>query len=92
MTTKFGIWLVFRKAQMSAKFNSPSSTVALFSEYWGGGGGRIHSSPVIQSEKRPATSGRTILIIIHATLDAEVGCPEGSCLGNKRRKLQLEEF
>ena len=79
MTTKFGIGLVFRKAQMSAKFNCPSSTVTLFSEY-GRGGTRIHSSAVIQSEKRPASSGGTILIIIHATLDAEVGCPEGSCL------------
>ena len=44
MTTKFGIWLVFRKAKMSAKFNSPSSTVALFSEYWGGGGGGREST------------------------------------------------
>ena len=56
MTTKFGIGIVFRK--VSAKFNCPSSTVTLFSEY---GGTRIHSSPVIQSEKRPANSGGTIV-------------------------------
>ena len=39
MTTKFGIGIVFRKAQVSAKYNCPTSTVTLFSEYGGGGGG-----------------------------------------------------
>ena len=33
MTTKFGIGIVFRKAQVSAKFNCPTSAVTLFSEY-----------------------------------------------------------
>ena len=29
MTTKFGIGIVFRKAQVSAKYNCPTSTVTL---------------------------------------------------------------
>ena len=58
MTTKFGVRIVFRKAQVSAKYNCPTSTVTLFSEY---GGTRIHSSPVIQSHKRPANFGGTIV-------------------------------
>ena len=58
MTTKFGIGIVFRKAQVSAKYNCPTSTVTLFSEY---GGTRIHSFPVIQSQKMPANSGGTIV-------------------------------
>ena len=49
MTIKFGIGMVFRKAQMSAKFHCPSSTVILFSE---DEEGRIHSSPVTESQKR----------------------------------------
>ena len=76
MTTRFGIGIVFRKAQVFAKFHCPTSTVTLFSEY---GEGRIRSSPVTESQKRLANSGGTIVYIIHATLDAEVGCPEGSC-------------
>ena len=63
---------------MSAKFHCPTSTVTLFSE---DREGRIHSSLIIESQKSPANSGGTIVYtIIHATLDAEVGCPEGSCL------------
>ena len=58
MTTKFAIGIVFRKAEVSAKFYCPTSTVALFSEY---GEGRIRSSPVIESQKRPAKSGGTIV-------------------------------
>ena len=58
MTTKFGIGIVFRKAEVSAKFHCPTSTVTLFSEY---GEGRMRSSPVIESQKRPANSGRTIV-------------------------------
>ena len=58
MTTKFGIGIVFRKAQVSAKYNCPASTVTLFSEY---GGTRIHSSPVIQSQTKPANSGGAIV-------------------------------
>ena len=58
MTTKFGLGIVFRKAQVSAKFHCPTSTVTLFSEY---GEGRIRSSPVIESQKRPANSGGTIV-------------------------------
>ena len=58
MTAKFGIWIVFRKTQVSAKFRCPISTVTLFSEY---GEGRFRSSRVIQSQKRPANSGGTIV-------------------------------
>ena len=58
MTTKFGIRIVFRKAQVSAKFHCPTSTVTLFSVYEEG---RIHSSPVIESQRRPASSGGTIV-------------------------------
>ena len=58
MTTKFCIGIVFRKAQVSAKFHCPTSTVKLFSE---DGEGRIHLSPVIESQKRPANSGGTIV-------------------------------
>ena len=58
MTTKFDIGIVSRKAQVSAKYNCPTSTVTLFSEYRGT---RIHSSPVIQSQRRPANSGGTIV-------------------------------
>ena len=58
MTTKFGKGIVFRKAQVSAKFHCPTSTVTLFSEY---GEGRIRSSPVIESQKGPANSGGTIV-------------------------------
>ena len=58
MTTKFGTGIVFRKAQLSAKFHCPTSTVTLFSEY---GEGRIRSSPVIENQKRPADSGGIIV-------------------------------
>ena len=56
--TKFCIGIVFRKAQVSAKFHCPTSTVTLFSEY---GERRIHSSPVIEGQKSPANSGGTIV-------------------------------
>ena len=52
MTTKFGVGIVFRKAQVSAKFYCPASTVTLFSE---DGEGGIHSSLVIESQKRQLT-------------------------------------
>ena len=52
MTTKFGIGIVFRKAEVSAKFHCPTSTVTLFSEY---GEGRIRSSPVTESQKDKLT-------------------------------------
>ena len=58
MITKFGIGIVFRKAQLSAKFHCPTSTVTLFSEY---GEGRIRSSLVIESQKTPANSGGTMV-------------------------------
>ena len=58
MTTKFGTGIVFRKAEVSSKFHCPTSTVTLFSEY---GQGRIRSSPVIDSQKRPANSCGTIV-------------------------------
>ena len=58
MTTKFGIGIVFRKVEVSAKFHCPTSTVTLFSEY---GERKIRSSPVIESQKRPANSAGTIV-------------------------------
>ena len=58
MTTKFAIGIVFRKAEVSAKFHSSTSTVTLFPEY---GEERIRSSPAIESQKRPANSGGTIV-------------------------------
>ena len=58
MTTKFGVGIVFMKAQVSAKFHCPTSTATLFSEY---GEGRIRSSPLIESQNRPANSGGTIV-------------------------------
>ena len=76
MTTKFAIGIVFRKAEVSAKFHCPTSTETLFSEY---GEGRIRSSLVIEIQKRPTDSGGTIIYNYPTTLDAEVGCPEGSC-------------
>ena len=58
MTTKFGIRIVFRKAEVSGKFHCPTSTVTLFSEYREG---RIRSSPDIESQKRSANSVGTIV-------------------------------
>ena len=58
MTTKFCIRIVFKKAQVSAKFHCNTSTITLFSE---DGEGRIHSSTVIESHKRPANSGGNIV-------------------------------
>ena len=57
MTTNFSVGIVFMKAQVSAKFHCPASTVTLFSE---DGKGRIRSCLVIESQKRLAASGRTI--------------------------------
>ena len=48
MTTKFGIGIVFRKAQVSAKYNCPTSTATLFSEY----GGRESTPPQSYKAKR----------------------------------------
>ena len=59
MRTKFGIGIIFRKAQLSAKFHCPASTVTLFSK-----DGEViesHSSPVIENQKRPTSSGETII-------------------------------
>ena len=58
MTTKFAIGIVFRKAEVSAKFHCPTSTVTLFSGY---GEGRIRFSLVIESQKSPTDSGGTIV-------------------------------
>ena len=60
MTTKFGVRIVFRKAQVSAKYNCPTSTLTLFSEYRRT---RIQNPllPVIQSQKRSANPGGTIV-------------------------------
>ena len=58
MTTKFDVGISFKKANLSVKFHCPTSTVTLFSE---DGEGRIYSSSAIESQKRPADSGRTIV-------------------------------
>ena len=58
MTTKFGVGIVFRKAQVSAKFHCPASTVTLLSE---NGEEGINSSLVVESQQRPANSGGTIV-------------------------------
>ena len=58
MTTKFGIGIIFRDTQVSAKFHCPISAVTLFSE---NGERRIHSSLVIESQKSPANPGGTIV-------------------------------
>ena len=55
MATKFGIVIVFRKAKVSEKYNCPTSTVTLFSEYRRT---RIHSFQSYKA-KRPANSGGT---------------------------------
>ena len=57
------------------KIHCPTSTVTLFSE---GGEGRIYSSPVTERQKSQLTL-ELLFTIIHATLDTEVRCPEGSC-------------
>ena len=49
MTTKFGVGIVFRKAQLSAEFHCPASTVTFFSK-----DGEViesNSSPMIESQK-----------------------------------------
>ena len=48
MTTKFGVGIIFKKAQLSAKFHCPASTVTLFSE--DGAVIESNSSPVIESQ------------------------------------------
>ena len=48
MATKFGIEIIFRKAQVPAKFDCPTSIITLFPEYEEG---IIRSSPVIESQK-----------------------------------------
>ena len=54
------IWYMdsFRKAQVCAKFHCPALTVTLFYE---DGEEKIHFSPVIESQTRPANSGGTIV-------------------------------
>ena len=80
MTTKFGIGILFRKAQVSAKFNCPTSTVTLFSEY---GERRICSSPVIQSQKRAAAnSGGTIVYNYPCSVRRRSWIPRGLLLCN----------
>ena len=56
MTTKFGMGIVFRKAQVSAKYNCPTSTVTLFSNMGGGGGGGLRESTPPQSYKTKRAS------------------------------------
>ena len=52
MTTKFGVGIVFRKAQVCAKLHCPISVVTLFSE---DGDGGIHSSLFKESRKSQLT-------------------------------------
>ena len=56
MTTKFGVGIVFRKAQVFAKLLSPTSATTLFPEDEEGG---IHSSLFKESQMSPADSGGT---------------------------------
>ena len=58
MATKFGIGIVFRKAQVSAKYNCPTSTVTLFSRY---GGDENPLLPSHTKPKEPANCGGTIV-------------------------------
>ena len=51
MTTKFGVGIVFRKAQLSAKFHCPASTVTVFSKV----------GEVIESQKWSTSSGGAII-------------------------------
>ena len=65
MTTKFGVGIAFRKAQLPAKFHCPAITVTLFSK----------DVKVIESQNSPALV-ELLFTIIHPTLDAEVSSPE----------------
>ena len=47
MTTKFAIGIVVRKAEVSAKFHCPTSTVTLFSGYGEG------ENPLLPSHRKP---------------------------------------
>ena len=53
----FGVWIVFRKAQVCTKFLCPTSAVTLFSKDVEGG---INSSSVIESQNSPANSGTIV--------------------------------
>ena len=90
MTTKFGIGIVFRKAQVPAKFHCPTSTVTLFSEY---GEGRIRSSPVTERQKRPANSGGSIVYNYPCYVRRRGWMPRGLLfvlvLTNANNRLQL---
>ena len=77
MTTKFGTGIVFKKAQVSAKFHCPNSIVTLFSE---DGEERTHSSLFKKIQKRPANFGGTIVYNYPCHVRPEVRWPEGSCL------------
>ena len=58
MATKFGVGIVFRQAQMCAKFHCPASALTLCCKV---GEGEIHSSSDIESQKTLANSGGTII-------------------------------
>ena len=79
MTTKFGIGIVFWKAQVSAKYSCPTSTITLFSEY-GGGGGRESTPPQSYKTKEPANSGGTIGYNYPCYVRRRGWMPTGSCL------------
>ena len=54
MTTKFGVRIIYRKAQVCAKFHCPNSAVTLFSK---DGDGGIHSFSDKESQKSQANAG-----------------------------------
>ena len=54
----FGVGIVFRKAQVCAKFHCPTSAVTLFSKGVEAG---IHSSSVLETQNSPPNSGGTIV-------------------------------
>ena len=58
MATKFGVGIVFRKAQMCDKFHCPASELTLCCK---DGEGEIHSSSDMESQKTLANSGGTII-------------------------------
>ena len=88
MTTKFGIGIVFGKAQVSAKFDCPTLTVTSFSEY---GERRIRSSPVIQSQKRPGNFGGTTVYNYPCYVRRRGWMPKGLLLSRCRWKALSEQ-
>ena len=88
MTTKFGIGIVFSKAQVPAKYNRPTSTATLFFEYWGDENLLLpsHTKP-----KWPANSGGTIVYNYPCYVRRRGWMPAGllflSCFSRKNLKI-----